>query len=625
MSYLVLARKYRPQRFEDVIGQEHVTRTLQNAIKQGRLHHAFLFTGARGVGKTTAARILAKALSCVEAPTPTPCNTCDACREITSGQSVDVQEIDAASNNGVDNIRELRDSIRYAPVRGKKKVYILDEVHMLTSGAWNALLKTLEEPPPHAIFVFATTDPHKLPATILSRVQRYDFKLVPVRRIVDHVAKVLTDENIQFEPSALTLVARESGGSVRDSLSLLDQVIAAVGLDDRTLREQTVAEILGVADRALLGKLGRAILARDAESALSLVDAAFARGSDLVQLTHAILAHLRDLLVAQVVKDPGSLSSLIEGSTAEIGELVDAAKAAPAGLLELLFERLALRAEEIAKAPQPRYMLEVALVELTRVEPLEPMGALVAKLETLEARLERAGVRTGSAPPSSSSAPAGSGGGSGPRPPTATTAAPTTAAPTATLATAAPRTEFAIPKLRDDEEDAAPPPPPAPSGPPPSAAPRTYTALVEGVIAIDPMLSALAQARLLRWPDAPDGDGRTLSLGFDRTFPADALRERLPSLRAAIRQLMGRDLELELVVGPSGPLPGTETLIEVEQRKLDEDRERRRREAIEHPARQLLDKTFGGTWKEPVVDLPEHMAGFVGAGLATPTNQGDES
>src|SRR5947209_13434458 len=213
MSYLVLARKFRPQTFADMVGQEHVTRTLANAIAQGRVHHAFLFCGARGVGKTTAARILAKCLSCVEAPTATPCNRCDACREITAGSSVDVQEIDAASNNGVDNIRDLRDAIRYAPVRGKKKVYILDEVHMLSSGAWNALLKTLEEPPPHAIFIFATTDPHKLPATILSRVQRYDFKLVAVRRIAEHLASILRKEEITHEPAALALVARESGGS----------------------------------------------------------------------------------------------------------------------------------------------------------------------------------------------------------------------------------------------------------------------------------------------------------------------------------------------------------------------------------------------------------------------------
>src|SRR3954470_16956301 len=203
MSYLVLARKYRPQTFADIVGQEHVTRTLENAIASGRLHHAFLFTGARGVGKTTAARILAKALSCDQAPTPTPCNVCEACKEIAAGTSVDVQEIDAASNNGVDNIRDLREAIRYAPVRGKKKVYILDEVHMLSTGAWNALLKTLEEPPPHAVFVFATTDPHKLPATILSRVQRYDFKLVAPRALQAHLEGILQRESIICEPQAL--------------------------------------------------------------------------------------------------------------------------------------------------------------------------------------------------------------------------------------------------------------------------------------------------------------------------------------------------------------------------------------------------------------------------------------
>src|SRR3954470_9916585 len=284
MSYLVLARKYRPQTFADIVGQEHVTRTLENAIASGRLHHAFLFTGARGVGKTTAARILAKCLSCVNAPTPTPCNVCEPCCEITNGSSVDVQEIDAASNNGVDNIRDLRDAIRYAPVRGKKKVYILDEVHMLSSGAWNALLKTLEEPPPHAIFIFATTDPHKLPATILSRVQRYDFKLVATRRIVEHLAAVLDSEKLKYEQGALMLVARESGGSVRDSLSLLDQVIAS-----GDLAERHVAEILGVADRALLTDLGRAVVGKDAGAALHVVDAAFTRGYDLPQLAQSFL------------------------------------------------------------------------------------------------------------------------------------------------------------------------------------------------------------------------------------------------------------------------------------------------------------------------------------------------
>ena len=582
MSYLVLARKYRPQTFEEIVGQEHVTRTLQNAIKQGRLHHAFLFTGARGVGKTTAARILAKALSCDQAPTPTPCNVCDACKEITSGTSVDVQEIDAASNNGVDNIRELRESIRYAPVRGKKKVYILDEVHMLSSGAWNALLKTLEEPPPHAIFVFATTDPHKLPATILSRVQRYDFKLVPTRRIVEHVASILDAEKLTYDTAALTLVARESGGSVRDSLSLLDQVIASVGVG-AGLTERGVAEILGVADRGLLTGLGRAVLAKDAETALGLVDAAFTRGYDLPQLAQAFLGHIRDLVVLGSVKDP---STLVEASGADLDELRAQAKAAPTGLTELLFNRFAKVAEDCSKSPAPRYVLEVGLVELTRVEPLEPIAGLLAKLESLESRLEKGGGRTSGgggvsiAPaPSHLSAPVG---------PPAQFAAPTATPPTAAAPFSAPAPAAPAPAAF------------APPAPRPTAAPSNFTELVEGVITIDPMLSALAQGRLLAW------DERKLSVGFEREFAADGVRERLPQLRAALKQLTSKDLLVEIVVGAATagqPLPGTETLIEVEQRKIDEDREKRRREAIDHPVRKMIDEKFGGTWKEPVVDL----------------------
>ncbi len=554
MSYLVLARKYRPQTFEEIVGQEHVTRTLTNAIGQGRLHHAFLFTGARGVGKTTAARILAKALSCDQAPTATPCNVCDACKEITSGSSVDVQEIDAASNNGVDNIRELRESIRYAPVRGKKKVYILDEVHMLSSGAWNALLKTLEEPPPHAIFVFATTDPHKLPATILSRVQRYDFKLVPARRIVEHAAAILAAEKIEYDPAALMLIARESGGSVRDSLSLLDQVIASVGAAGIT--EVSAAEVLGVADRALLTKLGKAVLAKDAESSLVLVDAAFVRGYDLPQIAHAFLGHLRDLVVTASVKDP---AALIEAcSAAEIEELRLQVQSVPAGLCELLFDRFAKIAEEVAKSPVPRYVLEVGLVELTRVEPLEPLGGLLAKLESLEGRLEKGGGRAQASsvhPAQDGPSPSAQGRGSAP------------------------------------VQKAAPP------------APKGFLELIDAIMSTDPMLCGLAQSRLLGMDD------KKFSIGFDKDFAADGVRERLPQLRAALKALTGKELIVEIVVGampadsPSA-MPGTETVIEVEQRKIDEEREQRRQEALGHPARKLIEEKFGGaTWKDPVVDL----------------------
>src|ERR1051326_197505 len=218
MSYLVLARKYRPQRFSELVGQEHVARTLANAIAQNRVHHAFLFTGARGVGKTSAARILAKALSCEKGPTAEPCGTCDICQEIAGGRSVDVIEIDAASNTKVEETKSVLEGVRYLPARGRRKVYIIDEVHMLSAHSFNALLKTLEEPPPHVVFVFATTEPHKIPVTILSRCQRYDFKLIPTAELAAHLEAVLGQEKIRAEKEALALIAREAAGSARDAL-----------------------------------------------------------------------------------------------------------------------------------------------------------------------------------------------------------------------------------------------------------------------------------------------------------------------------------------------------------------------------------------------------------------------
>jgi DNA polymerase III gamma/tau subunit len=420
---------------------------------------------------------------------------------------------------------------------------------MLSSGAWNALLKTLEEPPPHAVFVFATTDPHKLPATILSRVQRYDFKLVPTKRIVEHVASILDAEKLKYEPGALMLVARESGGSVRDSLSLLDQVIASTN----NLTEQSVGEVLGVADRALLQRLGRAVLGRDPNEALAVVDAAFTRGYDLPQLGASFLGHLRDLVVAGSVKDP---AVLIEASASDVDELVAQAKATPPGLAEMMFARFAKVVEEASKSPLPRYVLEVGLVELTRVEPLETIGHLVAKLEALESRVEKGG---------------GGGGGGEPRP-RAAAPAPTGTAPAPTQRAEAPRAE-------------------APRGV------NTLDQLFEKIT--DPVLiGPLHQARVLSW------DASKLSLGFESEFAADQVKERVQTLRNAI----DGKIAIEIVVGPApagGKLPGTETLIEVEQRKQDEDREKRRQEALEHPARKLIDDKLGGTWKEPVVDLED--------------------
>jgi len=413
--------------------------------------------------------------------------------------------------------------------------------------------------------VFATTDPHKLPATILSRVQRYDFKLVPQRRIVDHLTKILDDEKLTYDKAALSLVARESGGSVRDALSLLDQVIASAPAG---LTEQATAEVLGVADRTLLDKLGQAILTKDAGAALALVDAAFARGQDLAQLAHALLGHLRDLVVARAVDDP---SALIDASPTELEALVKAARSVPAGVPELLFERFAKVAEETSKSAVPRYVLEVGLIALTRVEPLEPIGTLLAKLEALESRVEKGGGPS-------------NGGGGGAR---ATSASVTPVAQSAPAMQASAATESPAP--------AVPASAPAPE-PSKRVAPQSFTELIEAVTGTDPLLADLAQSRLLA------RDNVHISLGFDRDFTADRLRARLPQLRAALKKVTGEDLAVEIIVGPAASVPATENLIEVEERKVDEDRERRRKEALEHPARKALDDRFGGTWKDPIVD-----------------------
>jgi len=278
MEYLVLARKWRPQVFEDVLGQEHVGKTLKNAIRLGRVAHAYLFSGPRGVGKTSVARILAKALNCEKGPVEIPCNSCVNCREITEGSSMDVNEIDGASNRGIDEIRELRENVKFAPASSRYKIYIIDEVHMLTKEAFNALLKTLEEPPPHVIFVFATTETHKVPATILSRCQRFDFRRLSLRNITDNLRRIASMEGIRISDAGLTLIAEASEGSVRDAQSLFDQAISFAGTE---IGDGEVEELLGTADRRFLFSLSEAVLARDAAACLRIIEEAYFAGLDM--------------------------------------------------------------------------------------------------------------------------------------------------------------------------------------------------------------------------------------------------------------------------------------------------------------------------------------------------------
>jgi DNA polymerase-3 subunit gamma/tau len=389
MSYLVLARKYRPSTFAEVVGQDHVTRTLGNAFAAGRVHHAFLFCGPRGCGKTTLARIVGKALNC-EARVPgsgtpvtaEPCGVCSACVSISNGSSVDYQEMDGASNRGIDAIRELTEAVRYQPAVLRKKVYVIDEVHMLTTEAFNALLKTLEEPPPHVTFVLATTEPHKLPNTILSRCQRYDFKLVSAPRLAQHLTGIFASEQLAVEPGALSLVVRESGGSVRDALSLCDQLISYVG--DAALTERHVAEVLGVADRSLTRSLVQALAHGDAGAALAAVESAIERGVDEVQLARAIVRYLRDLSVLQVAPDR---AGLVDATDEELAELRREAGAIERSRVTQMFERMLRCCDELGKTLQPRLVLDCALIDVATVEPLVPLGDLIERLGELEARL----------------------------------------------------------------------------------------------------------------------------------------------------------------------------------------------------------------------------------------------
>ncbi|MES1166320.1 MAG: DNA polymerase III subunit gamma/tau [Verrucomicrobiota bacterium] len=584
MSYLVLARKYRPQRFTELVGQEHVARTLTNAIEGNRVHHAFLFTGARGVGKTSAARILAKALSCAEGPTANPCGKCEACQEIVAGRSVDVVEIDGASNTGVDDVRTLREGARYMPAKGRLKIYIIDEVHMLSTSAFNALLKTLEEPPPHVVFIFATTEAHKIPTTILSRCQRYDFKLIPTARLTAHLEEILKAEAIPFAADGLRLLARQAAGSVRDGLSLLDQIIAYVGTG--TITAEVVSEVLGIADRTLLGDLARAVLARDAATTLRTLAAAAERGLDLGQLSKSFLALLRDIEVAARVPDP---SDLVDATPDELAELAGFASTA-GRLASVLFDRWARAVEESGKSFAPRLVLEMAAVDLCQAEPLEPLGDLIERLEALEGRLQSGGT------------PSSAEGGRGNPRPLVSGAAPRNPAPAGPAAV--PATTVPPPKV------AAPAPPPAPVSPGPGEAAIPADTAPTPPKAASPMeawrraKAELERRRprvgaLLASASILEIDATTLVLGFaDRTDVEAAERVRADIEQALTTELGSAARVVARLAKNAAGAPVMRAEISAEAEALAADKRGREQEARQHPIIQKAQDLFGASIRE---------------------------
>ena len=515
MAYEVLALKYRPQVFEDLVGQETVTRTLTSAIEQDRLANAFLFSGVRGVGKTTTARILAKALNCHRGPTVRPCGECPACKEIARGRSLDVLEIDGASNAGVEQVRELIEGSRYAPSRDRFKIYIIDEVHMLSKEAFNALLKTLEEPPPAVKFMFATTEHHKIPDTILSRCQEFEFRTVVPTEIAAQLQKIAQAESIEISETALRTLARAAAGSLRDGISALDQVIAATG---NKVEEQDVTELLGLIERDVLRQTSRALIEQDTAALLLIVDGLSKSGRDYRYFTTAMMGYLRDVLVAKVAPDEPELMEL-PGETTELQALGE--ELSEEDLLRSL-EVLTQTESALRTSPEPRFHLEMALLKLSQLRRLAPFEELLERFEAL--------VSGNTPPPPSGSAAQGGKPVSKPRAKTTPPAAPlepSSSKPTKPSQEVPPIGESVMPA--DDS--------------------NFIGRLVEKLKSSKPMLHALVShsetARL-------DGDRLTLSYLPDQEVLAEQLQQK--ALKALLEEqaskLLGRKLSVTVELTP---------------------------------------------------------------------------
>ncbi len=533
MSYQVLARKWRPETFDEVVGQPTLTRTLKNALASGRIGHAFLLSGARGVGKTTTARILAKALNCAkgDGPTPDPCGACPSCKEIRAGASLDVQEIDGATNNGVEQVRELRESARYNPARDRFKIWIIDEVHMLSTGAFNALLKTLEEPPPRVKFIFATTEYHKIPDTILSRCQQYDFRMIPARELLAHLRRVADGEKIRVSDEALGRVARAAEGSVRDALSLFDQVLAFSGND---VKDEELTALLGLIDRELLLKASSAAVAGDSLAVLELVEGLADYGADYRNFTRELLLHFRELLLLKLApEESGLLSSILPEERARMNPLAEAFSEED---LLRVFDVLTQAETDLRLAPDPRVTLELALLKLVQMRRLMPFVELVERVERLAG---------GTAP-----------------------------APRATLFD--PRTAAASPV------PSAPPPAPPPAAP--AGPPEEASAILAAMIDLGTSRPSLGQP--LR-SAAARLEGDTLVLDMAPDFVAFAGRH-LDEYRELAKRAAGRPLKVR--VGAGAVLSEPDAPPSPDQVK----RERLRKEVEREPAVQEALDLFEG-------------------------------
>ena len=548
MSYQVTARKWRPQTFDDVVEQQHVTRTLKNAIRLDRVAHAYLFAGTRGVGKTTMARVLAKALNCEHGPTPDPCGTCSACLDIAQGTAMDIVEIDGASNRGIDEIRDLRETLRYLPTRGRYKVYIIDEVHMLTKEAFNALLKTLEEPPPHVVFIFATTELDKIPHTIISRCQRFEFKRVSLAGIVSQLEHIIDREGIAISPTSLLRIAKAAEGSMRDAQSLFDQVVAYTGteVDDRE-----VGHLLGHVGSETLAQCLSAIIGQDAETALRTVDALQDEGHDAVAIIRALQEGLRHLIVLKTTEHPAELISLSE---ADLDLLRQVAESASVEDIYGLFQVLVTAEQSLRGASNAFLVLEMAVIRMARIGRVSSLDAILGALQNLEKDLPepaaaRRPIETISALPAAPVQPSAAPPSAAPtdikppprdRPPPEPAAQPLEEPVAQLLEPVAQPLEPAAPRVPDAEPASEPVLEPA-------AVPGDFwQALQDEVTERRPMVGGFLQpGQVLSHSDTELVIGFAKSDDFFRTSLMD--RENLSVVQAAAEAVTGRSLRVKMV------------------------------------------------------------------------------
>ena len=538
MAYQVTARKWRPQTFDDIVEQQHVTRTLTNAIRLGRVAHAYLFAGTRGVGKTTMARALAKALNCEQGPTAEPCGACSSCLDITQGASLDIVEIDGASNRGIDEIRDLRENLRYLPSRGRYKVYIIDEVHMLTKEAFNALLKTLEEPPPHVVFIFATTELEKIPYTIISRCQRFEFKRVSLAGIVAQLEHIVHNDGITISRTSLVRIAKAAEGSMRDAQSLLDQVVAYCGVE---VNDDDVGHLLGSVGIETLAGCLSALLQQDAETALQTADQLQSEGHEAAGIMRALLEGLRHCIVMKTTDHPEELIPLAE---ADLDVLRTVAELATVEELYGHFQTLSTAEQSLRMASNPFMLLEMALVRMAHIGRVQSLDTLLESLQRLEQGLPLP--------------PAGSGSGQAVAPPIVPTTPVTSrlspdviTRQTQVLSDAQERVPSAEPAASPGLDQASP----DTGEEPPEAAHDFWRALQEYVVGRRPSLAAFLQPGRVLVHD----EGK-LVIGFaeEDKFARESLRDRenLAEVRAAVEAVAGRPLQVDIVALEEARQPG---------------------------------------------------------------------